>query len=91
MAKTYAFRFNAQKASFNIPGLVSVAYGSDCQLSEEFHELTLADALNYLQTFSNAINVSHCAFLAMQYQNDRLPPGFKKAKTRIDCERIKPE
>lgn len=85
MAKTYNFRFSAQRAEFR-DGMVSAEYGGDSNLGYEAKMCTLAEALAYLPEFSDKHPAPHTAFLGMQYRGDRRPPGFTKARKRIDRE-----
>jgi len=82
MAKTYAFRFTARKAEFS-NGFVSVAYGKSTELATEHKEMTFADAMAHLQTFSAGLPAPHAAYLNMDSYGDRKPPGFVKAVTHV--------
>ncbi|WP_157266560.1 hypothetical protein [Azohydromonas aeria] len=81
MAKTYAFRFKAQRAEFSAH-FVTMTFGPGCTLAEETREMTFAEALEYLPRFSAAAPGPHVADLQMANRNDRKPAGFDKATAR---------
>lgn len=82
MAKKYVFRFNAQKADFSTTGMVGVAYGSNCLLKEDERELTLAEAIIYLDQFADSVK-KPCACFCTVKRGQRTPPGFKQAVTTV--------
>ena len=90
MAKTYDFRFVLRKAIFSETdgvGFVTIPYGATADVyHESCAELTYADAKSRLAELSAAEPRPHRAFLSMKYRDDRVPPGFNKARNWVDSE-----
>ncbi|MGE8063834.1 hypothetical protein [Pseudomonas sp. NPDC089569] len=86
MAALYDFRFTVRRAEFN-RGMVTTMYGKSSDVfREECAQLSYADAKARLAALSAAEPRSHQASIAMQYRDDRCPPGFKKATNKINFE-----
>lgn len=75
MAKTYNFRITLYPSSTD-NGFNSIALGSKTYYNDLF-EGTFNDALAKRQEISESETRGHAAMLAMQFRNDRVPPGFK--------------
>ena len=75
--KTYAFRFNAQRAEPYTDGTrgAAVAYGRGCTLAGDERTCTYPEALDYLARFSAGVQGPHAAFLRLA-PGQRAPSGF---------------
>lgn len=78
MAKTYQFRFTAQKAKLD-GHFVSVIYGGpDTVLAQETKVMTWDDAKSYLDTFAQAApGESMCSVTCL---DKPVPPGYRNHK-----------